>query len=128
MVSIKKFVTLLAKSRLLAEPEAQQIATVFQQECQRIRTPASLDAFCSFLIATDRLTQWQIDKLRIGKWKGFYLDNFVILDVLGPDLQFGPYYRARNISDGEIVRLEVMPYNSKPGPGIKYRVEPLCEE
>ena len=36
------------------------------------------------LVATNLLTRWQCDKLRDGRYKGFYLNKFIILDSVSP--------------------------------------------
>ena len=42
----------------------------------------SLDEFCQHLIANNALTKWQCAKLRKGKWKGFYFDDYCFLEHL----------------------------------------------
>ncbi|MFO0788279.1 MAG: hypothetical protein U0805_02410 [Pirellulales bacterium] len=82
--------------------------------------------FCDFLISSNRLTAWQCNKLLVGKWKGFYLDHFVLLDQIGKDSDYS-YYKARNTTDGKMVRLSITPVNRTNG-RIEYRVEPFIEQ
>ena len=124
-MNIEQFTTLLINSRLLDKSEAEQIAAVFQQECQKLRTTATLDALCSFLIATDRLTRWQCDKLKMGKWKGFYLDDYVLLEQSGKGPDFSSY-KSRDVRNGRVVNLVIRPMNQTDG-RIEYRVKPYSE-
>lgn len=85
-----------------------------------------MDLFCEFLVATNRLTAWQCDNLQKGRWKGFYLDNYLLLEQIGKDQEFG-YYKARDARDGALVTMVVTPVNRATGPGIEYRVQPYAE-
>jgi hypothetical protein len=125
-VKIEQFTTLLINSRLFSELEAQELASVFQESCRKWNTPDTVDSFCDFLIATNRLTAWQCNKLRMGKWKGFYLDNYLILEQIGKDHEFC-YYKARNARDGTLVRMVVTPMARATRPGIEYRIEPYSK-
>lgn len=121
-MNIEQFITILADSHLLPAGEAIQTAEVFQQECLRQLTPATLDELCNFLVATDRLTQWQCDKLLLGRTKGFYLDDYVLLEQSGKGTNFSSY-KSRDTRDGNVVNLVVTPV-SQTGGRIDYRVEP----
>jgi hypothetical protein len=125
-VNIEQFVNLLINSRLSSKQEAEELATIFQDECRTRDTQDTLDLFCDFLISTHRLTAWQCDKLRKGKWKGFYLDNYLLLEQIGKDEDFS-YFKARDARDGKLVRLAVTPMKRAKGPGIEYRVDPYSE-
>jgi eukaryotic-like serine/threonine-protein kinase len=123
-VDIDQFTTLLTNSRLIERAEAEGLAAVFQNECRKLNTPITVEMFCDFLIASDRLTAWQCDKLRLGRWKGFYVDDYVILGHLGKD-HVSSYCKARNTTDGALVRLAVTP-SSRP-PFFEYRIDSYSE-
>jgi hypothetical protein len=125
-VNIDQFATLLIKSGLSSKYEAPVLAAVFQETCGKWNTPATVETFCDFLVATNRLTSWQCDKLRMGKWKGFYLGCYLILEQIGKDAEFC-YYKARDTQDGNLVRMVITPMARATGPGIKYRVYPYSE-
>jgi len=86
----------------------------------------ALDDLCSHLIATQVLTDWQCNKLRQGKWKGFWLHNFCLLtDLNNNDVE--RTYLAQEWPSGRRVRLVVTPPIIKPlvdGYPV-YRVEEL---
>jgi hypothetical protein len=58
----------------------------------------------------------------MGKWKGFYLDEYLLLEQDGKGYDYSSY-RSRDTRDGSIVRLIVTPMNQTRGPRIEYRVE-----
>jgi hypothetical protein len=77
-------------------------------------------------MATQVLTDWQCNKLRQGKWKGFWLDNFCLLTDLDKN-DMERTYLAQEWPSGRRVHLVVTPPNIKPwvdGNPI-YRVEEL---
>ncbi len=58
----------------------------------------------------------------MGKWKGFYLDHYVLLEQSGKGADFASY-KSRDGRDGSVVNLIVRPVNQTGG-RIEYRVEP----
>ena len=69
-------------------------------------SPDALSAFSAHLVSIG-LTQWQCDKLRIGKWKGFFLDDYELIDFAGTE-DDRRIYLARRSRPGPIVRLAVI--------------------
>ena len=61
----------------------------------------------------------------MGKWKGFYLDDYVLLEQVGKDYDSASY-KARDTRDGEFVCLVITPVNRTNG-RIEFRVEPYIE-
>jgi hypothetical protein len=118
-----RFTTLLINSQLLKKHDAQMLASVFQEECHKKTIKATTELFCDFLVASDHLTIWQCNKLRMGKWKGFYLDCYVLLEQVGKDDEYC-YYKARDTRDGNLVRMRITPMVRAKGPGIEYKVYP----
>jgi hypothetical protein len=125
-VNIEQFATLLINSRLSSRHEVEELVAVFHDECCRQNVTDTLDTFCEFLISTARLTAWQCDKLRKGKWKGFYLDNYLLLEQIGKDYDFC-YYKARDARNGKLVRLTITPMIRAKGPDIEYKVDPYSD-
>jgi hypothetical protein len=124
-VNIEQFTTLLINSGLFGEREARELAGTFQEACRDRGDEDSVETFSEFLVATDRLTRWQCDKLRMGKWKGFYLDNFLLLEQIGKDHESSSY-KARNARDGNVMCLVVTPFALSKSGRIEYRVEPYA--
>ena len=123
---IDQFVELLIRSGLKTQEQATELTNQFQTSLPSIKKSADIAAFCTFLVANDLLTAWQCEKLRSGRFKGFFLDEFVLLDRLPNDANFG-YYLARDTTDGRLVRLTVTPVNRTKGRGIEYRADPYSE-
>ncbi|MCI0335268.1 MAG: hypothetical protein L0228_18825 [Planctomycetes bacterium] len=85
--------------------------------------PEAVDALCRYLIANDTLTEWQCDKLRKKKWKGFWLDEYCLLKQLGKG-DMTSTYLAKERTTGKRVALVVTPPMVSPWvDGPIYRVE-----
>jgi hypothetical protein len=125
-MNFDQFVTLLINSRIINEPEAMKVAAAFRAGCREFDKADTREFFCDFLISTKRVTEWQCNKLRIGKWKGFHLDDYLILELVGKD-NCSSSYKARDTSDGKFVCLVVTPPALAKRGGIEYRVEPYAE-
>jgi hypothetical protein len=121
-VNIAHFVTLLTNSRLLTKPDADQAAAAFQESCRSLSKEPSVQTLCDFLVATNRVTRWQCDNLCAGRWKGFFLDDYLLLEHVGRD-NVSTSYKARDLRDGNIVRMVVRPLNKTEG-RLDYRIEP----
>jgi eukaryotic-like serine/threonine-protein kinase len=116
---------LLKNSRLIEEREVEKLAEAFQEGCRNRGHLIETKSFCDFLISTNRLTQWQCDKLLTGRWKGFYLGDYVLLEHIGKDYET-TWYKARELRNGRFVRLVVSPFNQRVGRN-EYSVEPFEE-
>jgi hypothetical protein len=118
---LEHFAHLLRQSNLCTEKQVGELIGRFEDERRQIKSHGdAVTPFCSFLISTNAVTEWQCNKLKMGKWKGFYLDDYVLLEQVGKDY-YTASYRARDIRDGSIVCLVVTPRNQSPH--IEYRVE-----
>jgi hypothetical protein len=118
----KQFVEKLTLSKLLTEQQIAELLHAFRVEQKESRNDKdAVNQFGEFLVSTGSITEWQCNKLKAGKWKGFLLDDYLLLDNVGKD-QTTVSYKARDISDGSIVRLVVSPFNQAVGK-TEYRVE-----
>jgi hypothetical protein len=121
-MDIEEFTTLLVRSGLSGEPETRDLIAGHESQCREYGTPETAESFCDFLVATNLFTRWQCEKLLNGKWKGFYLDNYLILDRDAKDSE-RTYYKARDTRTGKLVRMSVRPTETYPG--IEYQVFPF---
>jgi len=109
--TIDRFVELIVRSGLATQEQVTELTNQFQTTRQSTKNSTDIAAFCTFLVANDLLTAWQCGKLREGKFKGFFLDDYMLLDRFPHDENFG-YYLARDIKDGKLARLTVTPAES----------------
>jgi hypothetical protein len=121
-VYIDHFIELLIRSGLLGRPEADELVARFRDQFGDSSDLDDIDTFCQFLISENLFTNWQLSKLRAGKWKGFYLDNYLLLEQVGKDQEFC-YYKGRDTRDGKLVRLVITPMVLSRSGGIEYRAE-----
>jgi eukaryotic-like serine/threonine-protein kinase len=123
-MEIEHFAPLLVKSGLSSPHESEALIESFRSESRKSGKAETVEALCEFLIATGLFTEWQCGKLLQGKYKGFYLDNFLMLEQCGKDDRTSSY-KARDARDGKLVCLIVTPPMYTDKPYIDYRVEPF---
>jgi hypothetical protein len=124
-MTIGRFLELLLRSNLCSEQEIKEATRRFDNEQKgSLSDDTALDKLCNFLIAEKALTRWQCDKLRMSKWKGFYLGNYKLLEPIDNE-QYPMCYKAKDTDRGNIVRLILEGSNSEGD--IKYRVEQRVE-
>ncbi len=113
--SIAGFSRLLIDSGLISNGVLRSLTNDFQARvAQGSRRSATLTQFTDYLIASGFLTCWQCAKLREGRWKGFFLESYKILEFLGCDEKCGRYLAERTL-DGHRVVLAVTPWNVARG-------------
>src|SRR5688572_3283607 len=89
-MSIERCRELMVSSGLSNRPESDALVARFRASGES-GSPDEVEAFCRFLISTNLFTNWQCSKLQAGKWKGFYLDNYLLLEQIGKDDEFSYY-------------------------------------
>jgi serine/threonine-protein kinase len=72
------------------------------------RTPATIQELLGLLIDAGMITRFHADKLAAGKYRGFQLGNYLILDQLGTG-GMGQVYLAEHASMRRLVGLKVLP-------------------
>ena len=117
---LKCFIGVLRKSQLCDDEQVNQLIDKFEIADKGTARADIVSRFCRFLIDANAVTAWQCDKLKQGKWKGFYLDDYVLLEQVGKDRTTASY-RARDIRDGASVCLIITPRNQAPY--LEYRVD-----
>ena len=112
---LDKFLALALASGLVGLDELRSQLSKFRQEtgtpCRNDH--ADLTAFCNYLVERGVLTRWQCDKLLEGRFRGFFLDNFKLLEDLG---QSGTWsiYAAEERHSKRRVTIRVTPRDGKP--------------
>jgi hypothetical protein len=84
--------------------------------------PDTVTTFCTFEVGERVLTPWQCEKLRNGQRKGFFLDNYALLDAIGHDDR-NNYYLGRDTQSGQFVRIIVTQPRHAKSAQIEYRVD-----
>ena len=122
--TFERFIDLLGKSQLCTEQQIGQLVSSFETERGDIASGDVVTQFCDFLVAINAVTAWQCDKLKAGKFKGFYLDDYVLLEHSGKGADYSSY-KSRDTRNGNIVNLVIRPRPvNETGGKIEYRVEP----
>lgn len=86
MQELNHFAAQLKRSQLVPESTLRAQLRQFQQSAraQGKRTAdLTVDQLCDFLLKSETLTAWQVEKLRAGKFRGFHLGKYTLLDILG---------------------------------------------
>jgi serine/threonine-protein kinase len=116
---IDEFLLLLFASGLLTFSELRDACAGF--DVNRV-DDTSLDDLCKYLIANEAITPWQLDKLRQGKWKGFWLDQYRLLGHIDK-AECETTYLAEEWPSGRQVALVVTPPKVRKDGQPLYRVE-----
>ncbi len=124
-MDLQRFVTLYIKSELIGKREADAVVAAFYAGRRKLEKSIELDEFCSFLILSKRLTRWQSGMLLVGKWKGFYVDDYVILEPVGESADTSSF-KARNTKNETVVLLNFLHGGYRNG-RFTYDVEPFVE-
>jgi hypothetical protein len=121
--NIGEIIGLLSRSGLTSEEDASRCFDTYAKSCVAINSiPDGITAFCIFLISTGVVTPWQCDKLRQGKWKGFFYQEFEFLDCIGVDYNYS-YYLAKDTRTNSYVRLRMSPASRYLGNQTECHVE-----
>jgi eukaryotic-like serine/threonine-protein kinase len=102
---IDAFTKLIAKSGLVTKVEFQTACADFKVNSNSI---SALDQLCAHLTAKGLLTSWQCEKLREGKWKGFFLDGYCLLSQLSKDMTTSTYL-CKEVATGKQAAMSVIP-------------------
>ncbi len=79
--SVQRFLETLRKSELIPESEIDFAVNEFSQRVETV--PLDVDFLLHHLVQRGLLTSWQGDKLAKGRYKGFFLGKYKLLDHLG---------------------------------------------
>jgi hypothetical protein len=119
---VDKFLPLLVRSGLVSRDDLDSVVKSYRDEfLPSHHCHDTITALSTFLVCSGVVTCWQCDMLRRGKYKGFYLDHYVVLDSLGHDADYS-YFLARDSTTGEHARIALTPKARSKSSGIEYHV------
>lgn len=107
----------LAKSGLLSPERSASIARELQK-----RQITSDDEAADLLVRRGLLTRYQADRLLEGRSRGFFFDQYRVLDLLGAG-GMGWVYRAEDTTTNEVVALKVLLDRHKEDRGMLARFQ-----
>lgn len=112
---VETFWSRLQHSGLL---NASQLATASRQlAASGVKSDAEA---ARHLVSAGRLTQFQADRLLDGRSRGFFFDQYKIIDLLGVG-GMGWVYQAEDTATGELVALKVLQDQLKQDAGLLAR-------
>jgi hypothetical protein len=107
--NVDEFLKLIVDSGLIGADNLRELHQDFESDVLRASPFGNTIAgLTSYLVSKGVLTCWQVDRLRAGRYKGFFYFGFRLLDRLG-DSSRGSTYLAEHEATGELVAIEVIP-------------------
>jgi hypothetical protein len=97
-LNAKKFADLLIASGLVREQEVTAATADFSR--------ASAIELAAHLVSRNLLTPWQAEKLLQGKYKGYFLDDYKLLDLVDTT-NVSLRYRAEHVPTSKFVILNI---------------------
>ncbi|MGD9635140.1 MAG: hypothetical protein AB7G28_12590 [Pirellulales bacterium] len=91
------------------------------------RDTSALDDLCTHLVNRGALTRWQCDKLRVGKFRGFFQDGYCLQDQIEKD-EVSTTYLCRHVDTGRHVAMKVKVLESTESGRIEYDIVDLPDE
>ncbi|HEY4313377.1 MAG TPA: hypothetical protein VGN12_28260 [Pirellulales bacterium] len=109
---LKQFVALIESSGLLPKDVVQRAhdAAITVQTDSDLETSDEISTLADSLVKCGLLTIWQCEKLRQGRWKGFFLGPFKLLGHVATT-ETDSIYLAEEIYLNRRVHLHVLPCN-----------------
>ena len=108
---------LLEKSRLISDDELSALV-----ERLRLRDKRSGRQVARALVAEGRLTRYQANRLLAGRYRGFFIDHYTLLEVLGTG-GMGRLFLAEDGDAGERVALKVLSERYQDDAGMLARLQ-----
>ncbi|MCA9197272.1 MAG: serine/threonine protein kinase [Planctomycetales bacterium] len=118
--SYSQFVQLLRKSRLV---DSQRLSELLENEFET-GDKQNVEQLAKRLIKLDWITPWHAKKLLAGKFKGFFLGKYRLLDHVGAG-GMSNVYLAQHSRMNRLVAIKVLPPSrvSEPGYVERFRLE-----
>ena len=114
---LDKFFAIVLASGLLKLDEIRDSFHAYDQTRDSSTSRDDVKEFCEHLVAHDILTRWQCDKLQLGQFQGFFMDQYKILE---PALEKFKHYLAMDLTTRQRVLL-LLSYSTEDGT-IEYKL------
>lgn len=118
--TVDKYCSLLVRSRLMAEHDVKDSFRRWQ-ETTKGSGDDDAESFRRFLVARNRVTEYQSHLLMRGHAEGYFIDQYKILELIGKGRMAG-VYKAIHTS-GQIVAIKVLPPSKAKDPTILSRFQ-----
>lgn len=106
-IGLERFLACLLNSQLV---DTRMLLDAIDGVQLRQYPQDGVDRLCEYLITRDILTQWQCEKLREGRHKGFIMGEFKLVDCLDRVSSTEPgRYLAEECSTGRVVTILIAP-------------------
>ncbi|PQO39117.1 serine/threonine protein kinase [Blastopirellula marina] len=107
VVDSQRFIELIDKSKLV-DPAALEQAVEALRASNEGELPNDLDALQKYFVEKQLLTSWHCEKLRNGKYKGFYLSKYRLLKHLGTGGMSSVYLAEHTLMNRKVA-IKVLP-------------------
>lgn len=105
--TVKSFIEMVQRSKLVDEESLKQKLLECKERLGE-SFPDDASAVADFLTQAGLLTRWHCEKLLNGKYKGFYLGKYKLLDLLGTG-GMSSVYLAQHVVMRRKVAIKVLP-------------------
>lgn len=117
----RKFCELLVASGIVSPDDLGALVSAY---CQ-VNAEASAQSarnLSDFLIARGVITAWQADKLRDGRYKGFFIDHYILVDFVRAGDESSTFAALDTVANRRVL-LEISPViRANRSPKASYRV------
>ena len=118
--SSEQLVELIRLSELIDEHQLQRSLREFESK----GAARSAEALAAFLIDCGLLTKWQASKLQEGKYRGFFMGPYVLIDFRESTAKFTRYLIRHNAT-GRLLVMKVFPLRSSEITEDNFEIEDL---
>ena len=105
----RQLVELVQKSRLVSKEELKS-ATEGYKEQNGGKIPKLAEKFAQHMIAGGKITEWQYNKLKTGKYRGFFLGKYRLRSHLGSGGMSSVYLADHTVMNRQVA-IKVLPKN-----------------
>ncbi|WP_442507650.1 serine/threonine protein kinase [Novipirellula sp. SH528] len=106
-ISTEKFLEMVEKSGLVEQATLKRLLEKVRAKCEG-KLPSDANKLAALFRRQGLLTQWHLDKLLVGKYKGFFLGKYKLLGHIGSG-GMSSVYLAEHMRLGDKRAIKVLP-------------------